>query len=172
MGLANFSISPDALEAPYGARQDLYRGMQKGLNKGAVEARQHADRTSGNNWWQGGFEAADAARRSEMANLAANENAVDHNLWAAGRDIQHDRNLENFAADTARTSAEGGVLVGLRNAEANSEMARGLSQLGNNTVNVGGMGPNSASITTMDSAGNRTGGGSVSPLAGLRRVSR
>jgi len=171
MGLANSSMSPDALEAPYGARQDLYRGMQKGLNKGAVEARQYADRTSGGNW-MGGFEAAEAGRRSELANLSANENAVDHNLWAAGREIQHDRNLENFAADTARTSAEGGVLVGLRNAEANSEMARGLSQLGNNTVNVGGMGPNSASITTMDSAGNRTGGGSVSPLAGLRRVSR
>jgi len=172
MGLANSSMSPDALEAPYGARQDLYRGMQKGLNKGAVEARQYADLAATGNSMMNGFAAADAARRSELANLAANENAVDHNLWAAGREIQHDRNLENFAADTARTSAEGGVLVGLKNAEANSEMARGLSQLGNNTVNVGGMGPNSASITTMDSAGNRTGGGSVSPLAGLRRVSR
>lgn len=158
----------DDLESAWRAEHDMRTGMMQGLQTATRDANRHANRmASAGDPMMNGFAVKDAAQYADQMGQRTGQAADSYNSWAAGREIQHERNLMNAGAETAQYNAETARQESNNKLAGQQAMANSIASMGSGLggLGSGGMGGNSASMDLHDSNGGRIGGGSV--LGGL-----
>jgi hypothetical protein len=161
----------DDLESAWRAEHDQRTGLMQSLQTATRDGMRHANRmASSGDPMMNGFAVKDAAQYADQMGQRVGQAQDSYNSWAAGREVQHERNLMNAGAETAQYNAEtarqevNNKLAGQQAlAGSISRMAGGMG--GGSGGGDGGGGGNSASMDLRSSSGGRIGGGSV--LGGL-----
>jgi hypothetical protein len=158
----------DDLESTWRGEHDQRMNHIQGLQTAARDGQRHANRmASSGDPMMNGFAVKDAAQYADQMGQRLGQAQNSYDSWAAGRELQHERNLMNAGAETARYNAE------TARQESNNKLAGQRALAGSISNMVGGMGGlgtgdfggNSAVINLRSSNGGRIGGGSV--LGGL-----
>jgi hypothetical protein len=144
-----------ALERDWWAQQQRHLGHTQALENQAVESQLHAGRSFGN---LGGFAQAEAQRNAIRDQMRAAQAAQNHNAWAGGRQIQHQRDLENQQLATQQYKAETDRIDSNNRAGVGMAAMNGLGNMGYGNFNFG-----SPQVDTdlFDNQGNRIGGGTI-----------
>jgi hypothetical protein len=157
----------DDLESAWRGEHDARLGQIMGLNTAARDANRHVGRmASAGDPMMNGFAVRDAAQYADtMGNMAGQAQGA-YNSWAAGREVQHERNLQNAAAETNQYNAETARMDSANKLAGQQSLANSIAGMGNAYGGFAGMtNGNGASIGLYGSDGQQIGSGNV--LGGL-----
>jgi hypothetical protein len=179
------------LESGYALRQSIYDGMQRGHEKRRMEAlmglRRAEDAANPSGFGMGASQVqhTNAAHEGQVysmgedvlrADMDAGQNARDWGNWASGRQLQHERNLQNNESMTRQISAQQPSMVAAQEAAATGQVANAIGGMGNGFQMAQGMpGLAQGNLSIHDQQGNRIGGtyqpqqGALSGLIRRRR---
>jgi len=166
MGLMHWDGGNDPLESPYRAKELIYTGLANDKAKAAMESQMAANAYRGGpsdpgagQVSMGGFGGAEAGRQAARDSLSLSQTQGERENWAGGREIQHDRNLQNAEQDRRMYDSQTARYVSDNNLRAQQSLASSLGAGLFQTPNIQGM-ANQAPGTTMYGPGGQTIGGS------------
>lgn len=158
----------DDLESAWRGEHDQRLGQIQGFQTATRDANRFANRmASAGDPMMNGFAVKDAAQYADQMGQRAGQAQDSYNSWAAGRDVQHERNLMNASAETNQYNAETARHNSDNQLAGQQALANSISSMGNSYSQMPNQqqGGNSASVGLYGSGGEQIGGGSV--LGGL-----
>lgn len=162
----------DDLESAWRGEHDQRLGQIQGFQTATRDANRFANRmASAGDPMMNGFAVKDAAGYADQMGQRAGQAQDSYNSWAAGRDVQHERNLMNASAETNQYNAETARHNSDNQLAGQQAMANSIASMGNSVSQAQGQqGGSSASVGLYGSGGERIGGGTAgsgSVLGGL-----
>jgi hypothetical protein len=158
----------DDLESAWRGESDQRVGQMQGLQSATRDANRFAGRmASAGDPMMNGFAVKDAAQYADQMGQRADQAMDSYNMWSAGRDIQHERNVQDATAETNQYNAETARRNSDNQLRGQQALASSIASMGNSYSQMPNQtqGGNSASIGLYGSGGQPIGGGTV--LGGL-----